>query len=248
MFLALLHKSWRRWAGGLLIVFTVIVLSACSEEYSYERVVERTEEVRKPAKVERLDNCEHDIVSEKMYSRSIEFGETVSFDREEAMSIGLQAGISDEELRELMGDLQAQASQRYGIGFQAGQSVTEEIKVKVNPHRRAVITLEWVEEWERGQLKIERDGKLIGALSYGILKDIQLDAQVQSFDCGVKGQMGAGITQAWNNLAMLGPFQHWEIAMPVLGAVILCGVLVLKRRRRQRLLDDELDWDLSDDW
>jgi hypothetical protein len=59
----------------------------------------------------------------------------------------------------------------------------------VNPHQKAIVTLEWIQIWERGHFTVYKDGKSLGSVSYKLLKDLKLDSDTQSIDCGLGGQI-----------------------------------------------------------
>lgn len=251
-----------RWSMALLVALIAVVIQACGRpipsNYSYERIPERYDEVRRSAEVIEVDNCESDLAVERTVSRSIQLSETVMLDEEQVKSIALQPGVSAElglgigsggvsggaSLgAHLQGEIRSEVAREFGAGLESGQSRKESIAVGVNPHRKAIVTLEWIETWEHGRFIVRRDGTSLGSVSYGLLKDIRLDSRIQSVDCGWWGNVRSMIVKTWDAKVVAAwdkgkaswPLRHLEITLPAIGMVLGISMLVLRRLLRKSL-------------
>ena len=253
-----------RKGSAALLLFLVsgcwLTLAGCTRippNYSYERIPERFEEKGQLAEVTEVDNCESDLALERSISQSVQLGETIVLEEEQVKSVASAAGVSagggisagaqgiggqaSVEAR-LLTELKSEAIRRFGAGLESGRSRTDSISVFVNPHRKAIVSLQWVETWEHGHFVVSRDGTLLGDVSYSLLKDIRLDARVQSLRCGPVARVWSGILRVSNQSKFGQSPMQLLVAVQAAIIVALAGGLILSRSRRRdrsRVKDDD---------
>lgn len=235
----------------LLLIYTAIALSSCSTippNYSFDRIPERFEEMRRTPEIREVNNCASDLAVEQTVSATTLLGQTVMLDEQQVNSIGAQAGlyggvsagaggIGVSAGGELLIEIKKEIARRFGAGLENNKSKTESLLVRVNPRRKAIVTLEWIETWEYGYFTIYKDRTAIGTVSYRLLKDIKLNSRIRSVRCDWIGELEEKAWQAWGVARESWPLQHLEITIPVLMVLILTGAWIRRRVYRKRLND-----------
>ncbi len=231
------RKDSDRWAYTALVIVMTAVISTCGgcaqapAGYSYERFPERFEEQRRRPEVVEFDQCQSNLALKQSVTRSTQLGEIVTLDDEQVRDIWRKAGRSPEP--GALDQAKSEIGRQFGPGLQSYQTQTETANIYLNPRRKTIVTLQWVETWEQGQFVVYQSGTALGPVSYTLLQDIRLETTVQPLNCGPMGAVQSAILRLWGRAQSSPSLLYLVLVLQAIIMGCLIADLIVRGARRR---------------